>query len=86
MLTPVSYTTGNIYGCPSTHASYAPVIPKAGHRLALGMKLQKEVISNQAVKKGHGLQKARVIPCFLSPTHMVILEPHANLLLRLIVT
>ena len=25
VLTPVSYATGNIYGCPSTHASYAPV-------------------------------------------------------------
>ena len=25
MLTPISYATGNIYGCPSTHASYVPV-------------------------------------------------------------
>ena len=39
-------------------------IPKAGHRLALGMKLQKEVISNQknslAVKKDAASKKARV--------------------------
>ena len=34
------------------------VIPKAGHRLALGMKLQKEMISNQkqpSCKEGCGL-------------------------------
>ena len=38
-------------------------MPKAGHRLALGMKLQKEVISNQAVKKGAASKKARVKRC-----------------------
>ena len=26
----ISYATGNIYGCPSTHASYAPVLPILG--------------------------------------------------------
>ena len=30
---------------------YIKKIPKAGHRLALGMKLQKEVISNQKTSK-----------------------------------
>ena len=36
--------------------------PKAGHRLALSMKLQKEVISDQkqpSCKKGCGLQKSQ---------------------------
>ena len=39
------------------------VILKAVHRLALGIKLQKGVISNQkqpSCKKGYGLQKVRV--------------------------
>ena len=39
------------------------MILKAGHRLALGMKVQKEVIFNQkqpSCKKGRGLQKSWV--------------------------
>ena len=35
-------------------------MPKAGHRLALGMKLQKEVKNSQTVKKGVASKKFRV--------------------------